>query len=171
MQQKYVMGILAGTAGGVAITVILIIQEIVNMLFAWLPYEEIPDILKVVPVLFSLLSYGLFGIILLLTGGLSIWMARELLQDYSEALLVSGISGVVASLIWIVINIILTLILTLTLYNSISGQGMTAGQTILIAMGAIIGVDLCCCGPVFLAFGTVLALIGGGICGLIVVKR
>ena len=176
MKQAYMKGLLAGVAGGIAISAILVLQVAVSMLV--IPYlfsgsSPVPEpgMAVVFPMLISFLSYGLYGVVLLFTGALSVWLARELLSEYSESLIVSGISGVVASILWIVTNALIAVINGLFLFPSVLESSASVGQTELGLLGMVVAMDVCCCGPVFLVVATTLTLIGGGICGLIVVKK
>lgn len=176
MKPTYMKGILAGVAGGIAISAILVLQVAVNMLL--MPYLYSGSSAagsSAMTVLFSmtvsLLSYGFYGILLLLTGTVSVWLARELLHDYSEALVVSGISGVIASIVWVATNTLITVINGLFLFPSILETAALPGQNELSILGIVVVMDLCCCGPVFVVIATVMALIGGGICALVIVKQ
>lgn len=176
MKPVYVKGILAGVAGGVAIAAVLVLQAAINMLampplYSSGSYPFDPGLASMFSVAFAILSYGLYGVLLLLTGILAVWLARTVLHEYSEALISSGISGVVASIIWVVTNTVLSVITLLFVFPSVMDVAKLPGQPLLSLIGIAVVTDLCCCGPIFIVIATILALIGGGACGLIVVKN
>lgn len=176
MKPIYIKGLLAGVAGGTAISITLFLRTAVDMLLLpqlYLGGSMTPDqaMAPLFSALISLLTYGLYGILLLFTGALAVWLARELLDDYSEALIVSGISGIVAGILWIIVSTLIYIISMLFILPSVGAITPAPWQTELGIIGVIVGMNTCCCGPVFLVSATVLAGIGGGICGLVVVKK
>lgn len=144
---------------------------VVPYLFSGSAPASEPGMAALFSMLMSFLSYGLYGVLLLLTGAASVWLAREMLSEYSEALVVSGVSGVVASILWIVINALIAVINGLFLFPSILKPGTATGQAELSLLGMVVALDVCCCGPVFLVIATIMALIGGFFCGLATIKK
>ncbi|CAJ36577.1 hypothetical protein [Methanocella arvoryzae] len=175
MKPVHIKGILAGIAGGLAVSAVL-------MLHTWL-YEATkpimspdngaisfgPGIFSPYPNAFTMLCLGLYGVILLLTGAVAAWLAREPLHDPSNALKQAAFSGALASLMWVACNAQITVALLQFFYIGLVRPDVS--ESLLGVAGQFIVVNIGCYSAAFLFVGTALALIGGGLCSKFILNN
>ena len=175
MKQTYVKSLPAGIAGGLAVSAVL-------MLHTWL-YEATkpiispdsgvfsfgPGIFSPYPNGFTMLCLGLYGVILLLTGAMAAWLAREPLHDPSNALKQAAFSGAVASLMWVACNAQITIALLQFFYIGLVRPNVS--ESLLDVAGQFFIVNIGCYSVTFLFVGTVFALIGGGLCSKFILNN
>ena len=170
MEAKYIQAIKAGVIGGVILAVCMLATLFI-------------DIANSNSYVYSgLTGLGLANccifiveiIVLAGTGALAVQMAKSLVVKLDEAAVVGAAAGAVAGLIGTVMQVIsavvrpwLSNVSSYADYYPYNSYGI--GSSTLSMFGGLVGAA-CCCGPMLIIIGAILAAIGGAIYAVAVLK-
>jgi len=169
MEAKYNEAIKAGVIGGV----ILAVLELINQFSGLIDLNSMSSDAAVGVGLCVLglccCLFILYIIVLLGIGVLAVRMARPVIMDTRDAIVVSALAGAVGGLIWGVVGIILRFLMPLISpsysgeYNELSNR---VGGSLVSGICGVV-----CCLPTALVLGIVMAVIGGAIYAVLVPKK
>ena len=186
MELKHLSGVVFGIVSGLIISAILLVVYVVTLLFdlQYEPYTNVaaPGLISTAITVLSLGQYLIFAVIIIIAGFLTVWLARSWSENYRNAAVISGIAGFISGLVLAASNLLTGLIGAWIAYtymsetyrnlvssipnNPLTYQSYQSFYTIGIYTG--IGINICCCAPLFLGGCVVAALIGGCIAALII---
>lgn len=173
MEAKYIQAIKAGIIGGVILAVCMLATLFIDIINSnAYVYSGLTGL--------GLLSCCIFIveiIVLVGTGALAVQMAKSLVVKLDEAAVVGAAAGAVAGLIGTVIQVISAVVRPwlsnvssyANYYNYYPYNTYGIGSSTLSMFGGLVGA-VCCCGPMLIIVGAILAAIGGAIYAVAVLK-
>lgn len=164
MEAKYVQAIKAGIIGGIVVGLCILLSILITAVASWSTALSWIGLLNCCILIVEI-------VLLCGVGALAARMASASIASLNDALAASAVAGAVAGVIVAIVNVIesiLTPFVTRSeIYDVYGTYGNYAPET-LSAFGAF--GSLCCCGPAVLVVTVILAMIGGAIYALLVLK-
>lgn len=159
MEEMYSQAIKAGVIGGV----LFILLSIIDLIIAILPFPVIKlGLACIVFLLAIILAAGI--------GALAVKFGKPVLHDMKEALIVSGVAGLVAGFVYAVMNLISTFIRSIIAPNEVSDIVNSLGLPTSDYSYSQGWASSCCCAPFLMILVIILAIIGGAIYAALIAK-
>ncbi|MCD1296244.1 hypothetical protein CUJ83_14675 [Methanocella sp. CWC-04] len=156
MEVKYIQGIKAGIAGGIVLALSQVLQFVTGLVADWTD-------LWVLVTAAGCLVFLLWITVSAGTGALSVRMAAPYMMKLTDAVLISAVGGGVAGIVNAAMQVLIAI---MTPIFSLNTSDLVGG----FATGVTQGGLTLCCAPIGIILCIVLAIIGGVIYGIAVLK-
>jgi len=168
---KYTKGIGIGIVGGIIIIVLMILQDVLLTIInlTVLPVTDLTtnSYLSDGTLICGLLMYIVYAIILLFVGALTIRSGGSDVHDIEGAITVSGSTGLVTGVIWWAAAVVIAVIMYfVSAYPNFMDVTDIAYSSLFFG-----GLNLVCCGPVYLVASIVIAMIGGVLYAVVISRK
>lgn len=159
MEERYNHAIKAGVIGGVLFIILSILEFVSVFIHLWA--------LQLALVCLFLL---LLIVIAAGTGALAVRYARPVLHNLTDAVVVSGVAGLIAGIIYAVMRVVTSFISAIVVHEEVYDISRFYGIPASYGGYAQSWIGSCCCAPFVVIIIIILAVIGGALYAALIAK-